>query len=86
MTLDTLISDPAAASTVNYNRTGAQTVFASANYRNLNVSGGGTKTLQGNTTVGGTLTLTSGDYILTATILLLQIPLQLAVLRSVLPI
>jgi len=60
----------AVASTVNYNRTGDQQVFASANYRKLTVSNGGNKTMQGALTVNDVLTLNSGvlqmgDYNLT---------------------
>lgn len=50
----------AAASTVLYGMTGAQTVFASANYRNLSTSGSGIKTLQGNTTISGNLVVGAG--------------------------
>lgn len=50
----------AVASTVNYNRAGAQTIFTSTNYRNLTVSGSGTKTLQGNTTVNNDLNISEG--------------------------
>lgn len=48
-------------STINYGYTGvgAQQVFASNNYRNLTISGGSAKTLQGSTTVNNILTLTS---------------------------
>lgn len=44
-------------STVSYLNAGNQTVFASANYQNLTLSNGGTKSLSGNTTVNGSLTL-----------------------------
>lgn len=45
--------------TVNYNNTGDQNIGAYT-YYNLETSGGGTKTLAGNTTVNNNLTLTSG--------------------------
>ncbi|MGC8802205.1 MAG: hypothetical protein ACP5PS_00290 [Bacteroidales bacterium] len=44
-------------STVSYVRAGAQTMFASANYQNLTLNNGDTKSLSGITTVNGTLTL-----------------------------
>jgi len=47
-------------STVNYNRAGDQQVFASPNYQNLTVSGGGIKTMQGNVTVNNILNLDNG--------------------------
>jgi len=49
-------------SIVNYGYTGAgsQQVFASPNYRNLTLSGGSAKALQGATTVNNLLTMTSG--------------------------
>lgn len=46
---------------VNYSSSGAQTMFGSANYRSLTISGGGTKTMTGNITASGTLTMTSGN-------------------------
>ncbi len=49
-----------AASTINYSRAGDQTVFGSSEYRNLTISGGGNKALDGGVTVGSTLTLNSG--------------------------
>ncbi len=49
-------------STVIYNASGAQTVFASANYQNLTFSGNNTKTFAGATTVNGNL-LISGTSI-----------------------
>ncbi|SDB81321.1 beta strand repeat-containing protein [Williamwhitmania taraxaci] len=58
--LSTLNTTAASGSNVNYTSALAQQVFASANYQNLTVSGGGTKSLQGATTVANTLTLTSG--------------------------
>ena len=57
-------------STVNYNGAGSQQIFASPNYINLTVSGGGAKTLQGATSVGNILTLTSGILTTTTTNLL----------------
>lgn len=46
---------------VNYTSSGAQTIFGSPNYRSLTFSGGGTKTMLGNITASGTLTMTSGN-------------------------
>lgn len=57
-TLNTLTAT--GSSTVNYNRVGDQTVFGSANYRNLTISGGSTKTLIGNATIAGVLNLNTG--------------------------
>ncbi|HLN20026.1 MAG TPA: hypothetical protein VK213_02990, partial [Bacteroidales bacterium] len=45
---------------VNYNRAGDQQVFASANYQNMVVSGGGIKSLQGATTVNQNVNLANG--------------------------
>jgi len=53
----TTFTTAAVASTVNYNRNGDQNVFASVNYRNLQFSTGGIKTLQGATTVNNDLTI-----------------------------
>ena len=47
-------------STVEYSSTSAQNVYNTPTYSNLTVSGASTKTLQGTTTVGGTLTISSG--------------------------
>lgn len=58
----TTFTTAAVASTVNYNRSGDQTVFASANYRNLTTLGSGVKTLQGNATIGGNLTVSAGTF------------------------
>lgn len=49
-----------ATSTVNYGGAGSQQIFASTNYANLTISGGGAKTLSGTTSVSNVLTLTSG--------------------------
>ncbi|WP_320054317.1 GEVED domain-containing protein [uncultured Acetobacteroides sp.] len=51
------VIDP--ASTISYGFAGAQNVMA-LNYGNLTIAGGGTKTMQGNVTVNGTLTLANG--------------------------
>lgn len=48
------------SSHVIYNRTGDQQVFASPNYVELTINGGGTKTLQGNSEVAYKLNLTNG--------------------------
>jgi len=50
----------AVSSQVNYNSGAAQTVFASLNYRNLTISGGGIKTLQGNVNINGNLNVSAG--------------------------
>lgn len=47
--------------TVNFTGSGAQLIGAYSTYNNLGVSGGGTKTLGGQVTAGGVLTLTSGN-------------------------
>jgi uncharacterized repeat protein (TIGR01451 family) len=46
--------------TVDYNGTGTQTINNAPAYSQLRVSGSGTKTLQGNTTVSGNLTTVAG--------------------------
>ena len=55
------LTTAAVASTVAYNLVGAQTVFASTNYRNLSITGVGVKTLQGNTNIGGNLVIGAGS-------------------------
>ncbi|HLN56399.1 MAG TPA: gliding motility-associated C-terminal domain-containing protein [Bacteroidales bacterium] len=47
-------------STINYNRAGDQQVFASNSYQNLVISGGGIKSLQGNSQVNQLVNLTNG--------------------------
>lgn len=47
--------------TFNFNGSGTQLIGAYATYNNVVISGGGGKTLGGNVTVGGALTLTSGN-------------------------
>ncbi|MDQ5971334.1 MAG: hypothetical protein QG566_280, partial [Patescibacteria group bacterium] len=47
-------------STVDYALTGTQTIDNTLSYSNLNTSGSGTKTLGGDTTVSGVLTITAG--------------------------
>ena len=49
-------------STTNYNLAGTQTVDHNVGYGNLTISGSGTKTLDGDTTVVGTTTVTSGTF------------------------
>ncbi len=58
--------------TVNYNRTGDQTMISGA-YRNLNIAGSGAKTLGGNTTVNVDLTVTAGSLALGSTARLLTV-------------
>ena len=55
-----LTTSPTGASTVNYNRSGDQQVFGSPNYQNINVSGGGVKSLQAGAAMNGILTITNG--------------------------
>lgn len=59
--IGTLTTDPA-ASTINYNRSGDQEVFSSANYCNVTISGSGTKTLQGDATIKSNLTISVGTF------------------------
>ena len=58
--LSTLTTQAGSGSTINYISAMAQQVFPSANYQNLTVSGGGTKSLTGATTINNNLTLTAG--------------------------
>jgi hypothetical protein len=51
--ISTLTTTAASGSTVNYNRSGNQQIFSSANYQNLNVSNSGVKTIQTTTSVAG---------------------------------
>lgn len=48
-------------STVNYQRNADQSVFTSNDYRNLIISGSGVKTLYGDVTAKGVLTMSAGD-------------------------
>ena len=50
-------------STITYNRLGDQTMFGSANYRNVTISGSGTKTLLATTTVNNTLTINNSTIL-----------------------
>jgi hypothetical protein len=50
----------ATGSTINYNHTSSQPLTGRSDYSNLTVSGGGDKTLSGDVTVAGNLTLTDG--------------------------
>jgi fibronectin-binding autotransporter adhesin len=58
----TTLTTAAVASTVNYNALGSQSVISSPNYRNLTISGSGSKTLPmgAGVGVGGALSVTSG--------------------------
>ncbi len=49
------------SSTVDYILNGAQTVFSTDDYRNLRIIGSGTKTLLGDVTAKGVLTMSAGD-------------------------
>lgn len=60
--IGTFNTTAASGSTVNYNGAGDQQVFASANYRNLTISGGGNKTLQGAVTVNNIITFNTGVF------------------------
>lgn len=51
-----------AGSTVEYSATGAEPVESGLSYSNLTISGSGTKTANGNISVGKTFLLTSGSY------------------------
>ena len=53
------LTTSSAASTVNFNRAGDQTVFANSNYRNLTISGSGVKTLAGNATIAENLNISA---------------------------
>ncbi len=57
--IGTLISGT--SSVVDYIRNGNQTVIGSNNYRHLNISGSGTKTMSSNITAAGILTMSSGN-------------------------
>ena len=57
--ISTFNTTASSGSIVNYNRSGDQTIFISLNYRNLNISGSGIKTLGANTnTVNDNLDIT----------------------------
>jgi hypothetical protein len=60
--ITTFTTQVGSGSTVTYNRVGDQTVFGSANYRNLTFSGDGNKVLQAAATVNNSLTLNSGVF------------------------
>jgi len=60
-TLDVFTNTSTGTSTVRYSGTNQQ-VFASPNYQNLEILGGGVKTLAGAVTASGTLTLTNGRF------------------------
>jgi hypothetical protein len=62
--IGSLTTNALGTSTISYTSALAQTVFTSPNYRNLTISGGGNKSLQGSIVVNGALTLTSGQVIL----------------------
>jgi len=59
--LDAFTNTSTGTSTVRYSGTNQQ-VFASPNYQNLEILGGGVKTLAGAVTASGTLTLTNGRF------------------------
>ncbi len=62
VTLTTLAAS-ASGNTVNYNRAGAQTIkVPSSTYTNLTISGSGTKSLAGATSITGTLTVSAGTF------------------------
>jgi hypothetical protein len=50
-------------STIHYNRSGDQTIFGSVNYFNLQVSGGGTKTLQSGSAVNNQLNMSGNCFL-----------------------
>lgn len=49
-----------AGSTIEYSNSGAQTITARTDYKNVTISGSGTKSLSGATTIGNALTLSAG--------------------------
>ena len=58
--ITTLTTTAGSGSSVNYIHSGDQQVFNSNGYQIMNLSGGGIKTLQGNSTINSILTLTDG--------------------------
>ena len=56
-----LTNGSGATGTINYKGASAQIVRSAITYFNLTYSGGGLKSLEGNTSVNGTLTMTSGN-------------------------
>ncbi len=68
-------------STVDYSRNGDQTMINSNNYRNLNVSGGGTKSFSSNVSVAGILTLSSANIDCGANMLIVSNPAVGAIVR-----
>ncbi|WP_027002469.1 BspA family leucine-rich repeat surface protein, partial [Hugenholtzia roseola] len=65
-TLNAFNNTSAGTSIVRYSGNVDQNVFASPNYQNIEIQGGALKTLQGNVTASGTLTLTDGRVVLGA--------------------
>ncbi|HEY9005056.1 MAG TPA: hypothetical protein VIM75_02930 [Ohtaekwangia sp.] len=59
----TFTTTAGSGSTVEYNNATSQTVFASANYRNMELSGGGTKTFSGSTTINNDLKITGSGIV-----------------------
>lgn len=76
--IGSLQTAPGSYSTVDYKGLN-QTVFSSPNYRNLDISNSGTKTLQGNSTVGNNIRVKSGTVFDLGTI-----PTQLIIVDSAL--
>jgi len=59
----TFTTTAGSGSTVEYTGSGAQGIFASANYRNLKISGSGTKTFAGATTVNNNFDVTASGVV-----------------------
>ncbi|MGD0754856.1 MAG: HYR domain-containing protein, partial [Bacteroidales bacterium] len=58
--ITTLNTTAGSGSIINYNRVGDQQIFGNNNYQNITLSGGGTKSLQGNATIINIVNLTNG--------------------------
>jgi hypothetical protein len=57
------ITTPGSGSTVEYNNATSQNIFASASYRIMELSGGGTKTFSGTTTINNDLNITGSGVL-----------------------
>ena len=74
----TTYTAPTVDQVVNYNRAGDQTIFASTNYRILNISGSGIKSLQGITTVNRGINVNAGTLTLNSNTLNVFVSLNIA--------
>lgn len=61
--IGTLTSAGPSIGTIVYNRSGNQNMIASSNYRNVTLSGSGTKNLSGSSTINGLLNLSSNLFL-----------------------